>query len=119
MPNPVDGLRTKSKVSVLERWQTIQENILSGKDEKSRRYKEELFGKSSNYEYSEEYNALSVLRNNVDWIHADTFRDVVNIHTRAKLIAQTYIEGIIETLQRHDDLMKQKLKDQVAKTQGK
>lgn len=105
-------------MSVLERWQTIQKNILHGNDEKSRRYKEELFGKSSNYEYSEEYNALSVIRTNVDWYRADTFKDAVNIHTRAKLIAQTYVEGIIDTLQRHDDLMKQKLKDQVAKTQG-
>ncbi len=119
MPNPVDGLRTKCKVSVLERWQTIQNNILHGKDDKSRKYKEELFGKSANYEYSEEYNALSVIRNNVDWIYADDFKDNVNIHTRAKLIAQTYIEGIIETLQRHDDIMKQKLKAQVDKTQGK
>ena len=103
---------------MLERWQTIQENLLHGKDDKSKRYKEELFGKSSNYEYSEEYNALSVLRNNVDWISADEFRDKVNIHTRAKLIAQTYIEGIIDTLQRHDDLQKQKMKDQMSKTQG-
>lgn len=103
---------------MLERWQTLQSNILSGNDEKSKRYKEELFGKSSNYEYSEEYNALSVLRNNVDWISADSFVDTVNIHTRAKLIAQTYIEGIVDTLQRHDDMMKQKLKDQVSKAQG-
>lgn len=61
---------------------------------------------------------ISVLRNNVDWISADAFKDVVNIHTRAKLIAQTYLEGIMDTLQRHDDLMKQKLKAQVDKMNG-
>ena len=119
LPNPVDGLRTKSKVSILERWQTIQTNLLHGKDDRSRRYKEELFGKSANYEYSDEYNALSVLRVNVDWVSADDYSRRVSIHTRAKLIAQTYLEGIIDTLQRHDDMMKKKLEAQINKTQGK
>lgn len=103
---------------MLERWATIQQNLLHGKDERSRKYKEELLGKNSTYEYTEEYNILSLIRNNVDWISIDEWDSRVNIHTRAKLYAQTYIEGILETMSRHDDLQKQKLKAQVDKTQG-
>lgn len=116
--NPIDGRRIKHKVSILERWRLIQENVLHGKDDKSRRYREELLGQASNYEYSDAYNFLSILREKVNWADVDRFLAETDIHTKAKLIASSYIENVIDILQRHDDTMKQRLKNVANRGKG-
>ncbi len=76
-------------------------------------------GSSSNLEYPDDYNLLSIVKKNVDWTNVDKFLKETSIHTKAKLIAQSHIEGIVDVLQRHDDLQKQKMKSlQSGKSNG-
>jgi hypothetical protein len=68
-----------------------------------------LLGSSIVEEYPDEYNVISIVKKAGDWKDFDAFQ-ALPIHTRAKLIAHSYLENIVEILGRHDSLQKQKVK---------
>jgi hypothetical protein len=106
--DPLTGAKRKFKVSILVRWEKLQK-LLSGTDERVRRYKEELFGSAVVEEFPDEYNELNVIKKAGSWVDFYKFKELP-IHLRAKLMAHTYLESIVEILQRHDSLQKQKIR---------
>lgn len=80
--------------------------LLEGRSEAVAKYKEELLGSSTEVDSPDLYNLINVAKQlNIPY---PRFKKI-EIHDRAKMIAQHYLENMVDLIRRHDSLQKQKM----------
>ncbi len=102
------GVR-KVLVPVQERYDRIMA-LFENKSDLISKYKEELIGSSTDMDYSDTYTLLGLGKELVG--SYEEFREMIydpqRIQTAAKLIARHQLHNMVELVQRHDTLQRQK-----------
>lgn len=99
--DPQTGIRTKVLVTVVKRYQNLTK-MLEGKSTAVAKHRKELFGSSPSMETGELYNLLSVAKEmNIPYPQFVAYE----LRDQALMIAHFYLKNIVETLQRHDDII--------------
>ncbi len=104
--DPDTGLSMKYKTPLVVWYTTKFQKLLSGNSEAILKHKKELFGPSHEDESPNVLSHYAMLR--TLGITEDDF-DLLDIHTRAKIIAEYTLNGMIELRSRHLSILEQNL----------
>lgn len=109
--------------SVIERYGRVMDFCNNNSDQ-AIKHREELFGTSTEYSYPDLYSMISLGRELVgDYVHFDAMlKDPKQIRKIAKMIAQYRLERMVETLSRHEGIVKrneENHKNKIANAQKK
>lgn len=98
------------KVSVVERYERIM-RIFENKSDAVQKYKEELLGSATEFDYSDTFNMIGLGKELVGsyMTFKAMMEDPREIRTIAKMIAQFQLKNMVEVVQRHDTLQRQKM----------
>lgn len=97
-------------VPVTERYDRILK-LLENKSDAVQKYREELMGSSTEFDYSDTY-AMIGLGKDIVGSYEELYAmlgDPYRVRTAAKLIARHQLSNMVELVQRHDMLQRQKL----------
>ena len=97
-------------VPVSERYDRIMK-LLDNKSDAVQKYKEELIGSSTDMDYSDTYHMIGLGKELVDSYEEflKMIYDPYRIRIAAKLIARHQLHNMVELVQRHDTLQRQKM----------
>lgn len=95
------------------RWQKLHK-ILEGETTAIKEHKKELFGSLLIEDTPYDFDLISSLKKLNMWRVPEGMDDNA-IHALAKAIAHNHLEGIMDILRRHDDIMERRLKDRSSK----
>lgn len=85
--------------------------LFENKSDAVQKYREELLGSATEFDYSDTYNMLSLGKELVgSYMHfKEMIEDPTRVRVVAKLIAQHQLSSMVEVVQRHDTLQRQKM----------